>query len=193
MSFGTTITHCALETWEWLPSGTNQWISGNTSIPDDGFWNGCAVKINDNEILLIGGYDTYERVLKFNTITKQFINLGNILNYGRTLHACTRFQDEIIIAGGQFAPSSTEIINLNDLTTAHTAGNFVQARAFHSLVVVHIDSKPTVLALGGFNDYGQNLDSIEMWNSTTETWTMSSMKLTEPKDSFGIVSFRGSR
>jgi len=88
-------------TWEWLPSGINQWQSGNTSIPGKfGFYEGCAVKINDAEILLIGGAGTYKRVLKFNTNTNQFTNLGDVLNQGRFGHKCTLYENQIIIAGG---------------------------------------------------------------------------------------------
>ena len=68
--------------WEWLPSGTNQWQSGDTII-QNGFWTGCAVKINETDILLIGGYSSRHRVLKFDTITKNFTNLGDVLNEGR--------------------------------------------------------------------------------------------------------------
>jgi len=182
-------------TWEWLPSGTNQWQSGNISIPGNGFKNGCVVKINDIEILLIGGYKTYQRVLKFNTNTKEFTNLGDVLNQGRFGHACTLHEDQVIIAGGRDSSksilSSTEIINLNDLTKAHTtAGNLVQARSAHGLVVVHVDNKPTVLAVGGGYIEGgwKELDSIEMWNPTTGTWKMTSMRLSEPKGGFGILS-----
>ena len=182
-------------TWEWLPSGTYQWQNGNTNIPGEGFYRGCAVKINDTEILLIGGRETYKRVLKFNTNTKKFTNLGDVLNQGRMHHACTLFKEKVIINGGRNSSandlSSTEIINLNDLTKAHATGNLVQASFGHGLVVVHVDNKPTVLAVGG--EYKENgtwkyRNSIEMWNPTTETWTMTQMKLSEPKAYFGILS-----
>ena len=176
----------SITTWEWLPSGTNQWQSGTTIIPGDRFEMGCAVKINDKDILLIGGHLTYKQVLKFNTNTKAFTNLGDVLNQERSDHACALYQDKVIITGGRRSDSSTEIINLNDLTTAYTTGNFVQARYGHGLVVVHVDNKPTVLAVGGLGN--GILDSIEMWNPTNETWTMTSMKLTEPKSNFGILS-----
>ena len=180
-------------TWEWLrlPSGTNQWQSGNTNIPGIGDDRGCAVMINDTEILLIGGVlGNFKRVLKFNTNTKEFTNLGDVLNLERWGHACTLYEDQVFIAGGRDSSDntlkSTEIIKLNDLTKAHYAGDLVQARLGHGLVVVHVDNKPTVLAVGGFgNGY---LDSIEMWNPTTETWTMTEMKLSEPKYNFGILS-----
>ena len=177
-------------TWEWLPSGTNQWQNGNTIIPGYGLREDCAVNIDDTNILLIGGGKTNKRVLKFNTNTKEFTNLGDVLNEGRYGHACQVFKNKIIISGG-YRPGkyldSTEIINLNDLTTAYTAGSLVQAREFHGLAVVHVDNKPTFLAFGGYA-YNEFFDSIEMWNPTTETWTMTSMKISEPKAGFGFLS-----
>ena len=177
-------------TWEWLPSGTNQWQNGNTIIPGYGLREDCAVNIDDTNILLIGGGKTNKRVLKFNTNTKEFTNLGDVLNEGRYGHACQVFKNKIIISGG-YRPGkyldSTEIINLNDLTTAYTAGSLVQAREFHGLAVVHVDNKPTFLAFGGYA-YNKFFDSIEMWNPTTETWSMTSMKMSEPKAGFGFLS-----
>ena len=183
--------------WEWLPSGTNQWQSGDTII-ESGFSTGCAVEINETDILLIGGYTSRYRVLKFDTITKNFTNLGDVLKEGRSGHACTRFEDQVIVTGGRkgspyFTESrSTEIINLNDLTKAHTAGNLNLARAAHGLVVVHVENKSTVLALGGGfsgpNGGLNSLNSIEIWNATSKTWRMTSMKLSKPRIYFGILS-----
>ena len=96
----------------------------------------------------------------------------------------------IIITGGNLS-SSTEIIHLNDLTTAHIAGNFVQARRWHGLTLVHVDNKPRVLAIGGQyhkTNYLHRLDSIEMWNPGAETWKMTEMKLSHPKADFGFLS-----
>ena len=179
-------------TWEWLPSeGPTEWISGTTNIPGFGLREGCAVRFSVNDSMIIGGYGTNERVLKFDSITKQFTNLGDeILNQGRWLHACTYFEGLIIIAGGFNAGSyisSTEVINANDLTTANiNFGSMVQARAYHGLTVVQIDGSPKILALGGYAN-GNYLDSIEIWDPTSGAWKMTSMKLSEKKREFGLV------
>ena len=76
-------------------------------------------------------------------------------------------------------------------TTAHIAGNFVQARRWHGLALVHVDNKPRVLAIGGQDhetNYLHRLDSIEMWNPATETWKLTEMKLNHPKADFGFLS-----
>ena len=179
-------------TWEWLPDGENKWQIGTCSIPNT-FEEGCAVKINDEEILLIGGWQTFQHVLNFNTISQQFEHLGDILNQGRAGHACVLFNDKIIISGSHIAGrrlSSTETINLHDLKTSHYALDLIEPRAWHGLVVVHVNNKLTVLAVGGFGPFYNRLDSIELWNSTTEieSWTMTSKKLSEAKSSFGSLS-----
>ena len=88
--------------------------------------------------------------------------------------------------------SSTEIINLSNLTAARNVGDLVKARSGLGLTIVHVDNKLAVLAVGGYagliaGDYVYH-DFIEKWNPTTETWTITSMKLSEPKAYFGIIS-----
>lgn len=127
--------------------------------------------------------------MKFNTLTQDFENLGEeILKQKRWGHACTRVHDDIIITGGRYS-SSTEVININDLTTTTLGGNLRQPRYFHGLVY----NDPILLAVGG--TYREDvlgstyfLDSIEKWNPSTKTWTMMSEKLHEQKSSFGILS-----
>lgn len=188
--------------WEWLPKGAKEWEWGNNSIPNRGFYRGCAVKINDLEIILIGGHDTYgeviygrdtyKRVMKFNTFSKKWTNLGNVLNQGRRGHACVRFGDKIIVAGGRDSKSkilaSTEIINLHDLKNATTSGDLGLRRSWHGIVVVHIDDKPTAMAVGGYGIGYMN--SVETWNPDTETWSIPSYSfdLSERRGLFGILS-----
>ena len=52
-------------TYEYLPKDSTTWQLGNTMIPD-GFWDGCAIAVkSDQEIWLIGGYETEKRILRF--------------------------------------------------------------------------------------------------------------------------------
>ena len=46
------------DTFEFLPPGSNVWKLGSTQIPK-GFTNGCAVRISDHELVLIGGRGEY--------------------------------------------------------------------------------------------------------------------------------------
>ena len=177
-------------TWEWLPSGTKVWKNGGT-IPGSGFREGCAVQTSKNEIALIGGEDTEKQILKFNIESKKWTNYGNVLKQDRKFHSCVLFDKQIIVSGGHVYPdylSSTEIIDIQDLTTSKLSSNMVKSRSWHGLVVAHVQNKLSVLAIGGYNSNDKYLDSIEIWNPTTKTWTMSDMKLSEGKGSFGYAS-----
>lgn len=44
------------------------------------------------------------------------------------------------------------------------------------------------VGMGNENGDWKNLDSIEMWNPTNETWTMTKLKLTKPRLGFGILA-----
>ena len=177
-------------TWEWLPSGTKVWKNGGT-IHGSGFKRGCAVQTSKNEIVIIGGLGTKNQVLKFNIESKKWTNYGNVLKQGRFRHSCVFFDNQIIVSGGYNSGdlSSTEIIDIHDLTTSKLKSNMVKARAWHGLVVAHVQNKLSVLAIGGKSDNGYTYhDSVEIWNPTTETWTISDMKLSEAKEQFGYAS-----
>ena len=174
-------------TWEWLPNGSSQWKNGTNQIPSPGFKQGCAVKISENVIALVGGSRSPRRLLTFNIDTKEWKNYGNVLKVQRLSHACVTFNDRIIIVGGL----STEVIDIQDLSTSTFSGNLNQARGYHGLVVSHIGNKLTVLAFGG-NSYKDGtwtyFDSIETWNETTGKWTTSTNKLEQPIHESGYSS-----
>ena len=51
--------------------------------------------------------------------------------------------------------------------------------------IAHINGKLKLIVFGGHNPYNKNLDSIEEWDDESETWIMSTMKLSEAKRVFG--------
>ena len=53
------------DTYEYLEKNGSAWKLGETNIPD-GLDNGCSVVISQDEIWLIGGSNTEQRVLSFN-------------------------------------------------------------------------------------------------------------------------------
>ena len=64
----------------------------------------------------------------------------------------------------------------------------VKRRSSHGLVVTHLQDKPSLLAIGGYDSMTkENIDSIEKWTPYTG-WTMTNMKLTDAKSSFGYAS-----
>ena len=82
--------------------------------------------------------------------------------------------------------------SLNNLQKSRVAGNLTQHRAYHKLIVSTVNNEPTLLAIGGSyveDDVWKFRDSIEVWNSITESWSVSdTLKLSEAKCCFGALS-----
>ena len=102
-------------TSDFLPKFSNIWEVG-PEIPGYGITDGCGVKISNTEIVLIGGYESMNRVLKYNTQTKEWSTMPNLIQ-GRRNHNCAIINDRIIVTGGWDGVnipylSSTEIIPL---------------------------------------------------------------------------------
>ena len=71
------------KTYEYLPKQSDTWLPGQTEIPD-GFQNGSALAVrSEQEIWLIGGYNTESRILSFNVKDHTFEELTVKLNVGR--------------------------------------------------------------------------------------------------------------
>lgn len=187
-------------TWEWLPNnGSSHWILGDSDIPSPGFNSGCAVKISEIEIALIGGeaYDSIhsswkglKKLLIFNTDTKNWTaEHDNVLKEGRYEHACALFSNKIIVTGGlsfyfRENLASTEVIDIQDLTISTVSGSLNQRRARHGLVKAQIGAKQTLMVMGGY----EWIDSIETWNEATGNWTISRIKLSISRFGFGYLS-----
>ena len=130
-----------------------------------------------------------------NTETNEWTTLGE-LQEGIYAHACIVMKGKVIVSGGKKSNydylTSTEVISLNYPTSTRTVGHLNEARGFHGLAVAHVNNEPTLMAFGG--NYYQNgdwkyIDSIEIWNPDTETWTPATdMKLREKKEGFGFLS-----
>ena len=84
-------------TTDFLPKSSQEWIQGPI-IPDDGLHQGCSVRISDTEFVLIGGYHTWDRVVKFNIETSEWIPMPN-LKIGRRHHGCAMTGKNIIVTG----------------------------------------------------------------------------------------------
>ena len=187
---------------QFLPNGSTRWQE-DSEIPKlsgeffSGHNVGCAVKISDFEVLLIGGgfHSPKKRIIKFNIKTKEWLFVGE-LRQERRGHSCVVMNDVIIISGGMETfdyLASTELISLADLTNIRTVGSLNEERAFHGMAIAHIRNKPTLLAFGGeYKISGRGWpkrDSIEIWNPDSETWTLATdMKLNEKKSHFGYLS-----
>ena len=184
------------DTWEWLPNGSSTWKPGG-SIPGEMFDAGCIVEISSSEVLLLGGYYNGQRILKFNVETEKWTELEEKLQNVRYCHSCLSYKNSIVVSGGidlyQYPGlwnSSEVFANKGNLALSHIS-YMNQARSSYSLTVAHINDQPMVLAIGGINDYDLNLmlDSIEVWDPNSKTWSLSSdLKLSEAKYSFAALS-----
>ena len=173
------------KTWEWLPSGSSTWVHGG-SIPDPHFEQGCGVQISSTEILLIGGEDSKQRILKFNVDTEEWTEMDEKLQPGRYRHSCVVFKNNIIVSGGinNGAFKSTQIFDKDNLTLSYSS-DMKQERRGHGLVIAHYNNQPTVLAIGGL----PYTDSIEVWDHESMTWSLANdLRLTKAKKNFGALS-----
>ena len=179
------------DTFEFLPKNSKVWEQERTQIPD-GFDSGCAVEVpNKQEILLIGGYRTYTRILKFDIKTQDFEEMNVSLLQERYAHTCARLPDTnlIVITGGRDSDwneqDTTELLNLQDNTI--TLGNRMNnKRSNHEMAVITIDNEDRLAIFGGWGD--EQLDSVETLNPRTRKWEISDLTLKEAKQSFGYVS-----
>jgi len=147
--------------YEYLPTNGNEWQQGSRSIPG-GFRYGCGVRLNDNELALVGEIGTKSRVMKFNTATEVFTENWGTLKQPRRNHACVPLKNQILVVGG-FSGSqhlaSSEFINISDGQAGMSVGDLNTARRNFGLVSLGGNSKK-VIAFGGRGPDGNWLDSV---------------------------------
>ena len=88
--------------YEYLQKGSSTWKIGKAGIPG-GFIDGCAIATrSEKEILLIGGVDTGQRILKFNVIDYTFEKFPTKLIVPRSQARCAFVPgtNKIMITGG---------------------------------------------------------------------------------------------
>ena len=180
-------------TFEFLPKNSKIWQEGRTKILDR-FNSGCAVEVPDKqEILLIGGWNTFTRILKFDIETQTFEEMNVSLIKERFDHTCARLPDTnlIVITGGEDSLSNydntSEFLNLEDNTI--TLGNPMNTnRTGHGMAVITIDNKDRLAVFGGSDENIDNPVTVETLNPITRKWEVSDLKLTEGKNDFGYTS-----
>ena len=201
--FGSHLKGGGWTTSEYFSSAGQEWLYG-PKIPGKGIRDGCGVTISENEILLIGGDDSLTRIIKLDLNTGNWTNPSISLKYGRWGHKCTVFKNKVVITGGMasnYYVTSTEIIDLenkDNLTIRVANGEKpLDVRRNHGMGVATIDNVPTLIAFGGYNGTTKEenkdprfyLDSVFMWNDTSEDWIESTkFKMTEGKRNFGTAT-----
>ena len=177
-----------INTSEVLEHGSEIWKKGPT-IPGTGIYSGCGIAISKDELLLIGGNSSPERIIKYNTISNTWNDETSFKIY-RTYHMCAYFKNQIFITGGccwQIG-KTVDILTPNSMTLVK--GNELNiGRWGHGIGLIHNQGRLTLAVFGGVGHDGDNLDSVEIYDEVTKTWKLSNtLKLSEKKAFFGFLS-----
>ena len=177
------------KTYEYLPKDSTKWLMGKTEIPGRGFYNGCAIAVKSGqEIWLIGGFETEKRILSFDVESHTFQVLPFQLNVGRWRHRCAFIPNtnKIMITGGN--SSSTEVLDTEDGSVT-MASSMNSKRYGHGMDVITINGEDRIVVFGGFD--GRNyLDCVEVYNTNTEKWEMTNLKLSKAKYGFSFLAIK---
>ena len=178
------------KTFEYLPNDSNTWLMGTTEIPGYGFKAGYAIAIKSGEeILLIGGYETQKRILSFNVKDHTFRELQSRLNVGRIGHRCAFIPKtkKVMITGG-YDFNSTEIFDTeNESIINSNPLNF--KRRNHGIGILTINGEDKLAVFGGENRE-TIMDSIEIYNTQSEKWETTDIKLKGPRADFGFLTVK---
>merc|ERR1712165_460470 len=176
-------------TYEYMINDENVWQEGKSSIPG-GFREGCVVKLNNNELALIGGEGTESRIMKFNTATKVFTENWGRLKKPRYGHACVTLGNNILVVGG-FGDggylASSELINIEDGRQSETDVGDLNSKRYKFGLVSLGGNTTKILAIGG-KGTGTVHDSVEEYDENTGQWKNVTMKISEKKRDFGYLA-----
>merc|ERR1712079_428371 len=176
-------------TYEYMVNDENVWQEGKTTIPG-GFYEGCVVKLNNNELALIGGEGTESRIMKFNTATKVFTENWGRLKKPRYGHACVTLGNNILVVGG-FGDggylASSELINIEDGRQSETDVGDLNSKRYKFGLVSLGGNTTKILAIGG-KGTGTVHDSVEEYDENTGQWKNVTMKISEKKRDFGYLA-----
>ena len=175
-------------TSDFLPNGQCEWQAGPV-VPEPGIGGGHGVAISDTELLIIGcGYEAKNKMLKFNIEKKLWTDVGSLLQ-GRWFHRSFLYKGKVIVTGGKHVSNPllklTEVIDLSSWASKR-AGELNVQRWGHGMGLVEINGKSKLIVFGGGYN-GSIIDSIEEWDEDSETWKMSTMKMSSAKQLFGYL------
>ena len=166
---------------------------GKTEIPG-GFSNGCAIASKSGqEIWLIGGGSTQKTIISFNVNDHTFQILPFQLSFGRWGHRCAFIPNtnKIMITGGydNGCLDCTEVLD-TDNGNVTLASPMTSIRFRHGMGVFTIKGEDRVAVFGGNFVGGNELDSVELYNTKTEKWEMADFKLSEAKFDFSFLTVK---
>ena len=183
-------------TYDYMLSSAKNWVQGNKTIPD-GFKNGCAITISDDEIWLIGGEKGKQktRVLAFYPSNHTFSQTGIELTRSRHSHRCSLMPDKsgVMVTGG--TSDSTEIIDIETRKSSES-GNLSSVRALHGIGTLVINDTPTLVVFGGYtwasgDRKEEYFTTFEKYDEKTKTWSLwKDTKLKLPRREFGFATLK---
>ena len=180
------------DTYEYLGNNASEWKLGRTKIPG-GFRCGCSIAISQDEIWLIGGTGTNQRILSFNVNDQNFSELPTKLKQGRNGHQCAFIPGtrRLMITGGYTTDDfsdSTEIIDVENRNV--TEGPPMNSkRRSHGIGVLNIEGQESVTVFGGYKSRNY-LKSVEVYNAQTQKWELTNIELSEEKYDFGFMTIK---
>jgi len=177
-------------TTDFLAQGSTQWVAG-PAIPVD-MTTPCAVKISDLSFLVIHNTDIREYQVDITDPTSnsgwQSSTKWPRLQTSRTSRpGCSKIENYIVIAGGWGSGTlrSTEVLNLSTRTIVY-AGDMNSPRGWFHMATITRNGQQLILAFGGYSG-SSNLNSVEMFNPSNNTWTLAPTTMQGAKSSFGAV------
>ena len=135
--------------------------------------------------VIIGSTNEEKSVRVYNVATESWIYWPD-LPQPRYAQGCLKYGDKILLTGGVLPKESssleryTKTTLIIDVTTGNNryAGNMTIPRYFHQMMMY--EGKPYVV--GGYRRInGQYEKSMEEWDDTTETWSLSSLELKDTR------------
>ena len=180
------------KTYEYLPKNSTKWLMGKTEIPG-GFENGCAIDVkSQQEIWLIGGYGTKKRILSFDVESHTFQVMLFQLNVAKCASKCAFISNtnKIMITGGYDDGylDSTEVLDIEDGSVT-MASPMKSKRLGHGMGIITINGENRLAVFGGWDGIN-HLNSVELFNTETGKWEMTSFKLSKPKSQFSFLTIK---
>ena len=170
-----------------------QWVAG-PAIPVD-MNQPCAVKISDLSFLVIHNTDIREYQVDIMNPTSnsgwQSATKWPRMQTSRTSWpGCSKIENYIVIAGGYNSGylRSTEVLDLSTRTIVY-AGDLNSPRDSFHMATITKNGQQLILAFGGYNGSSQ-LNSVEQFNPSNNTWTLAPTTMQKAKSSYGAVPLR---
>ena len=163
---------------------------GNTEIPK-GFKDGYAIAVkSDQEIWLIGGIGSSERILRFNVKDHTFQELPSKLIWPRHGHRCAFIPgtNKIIITGG-CDKVFTEVLD-TESGDVSLGSPMNMERSEHGIGVVTVNGEDRVAVFGGAVGKGEIANHVELYNHETKNWETSNIRLKENNYGFGFLTVK---